>query len=558
MQTVTLRPSAHGSLAKTPFAHLLLYLQTRKLSGTLAIWPESGSAKSSQDRILFEGGQLVAMRPAEPATSLYAALLPLFARVQAPYGFYEGYNLIGQSHVLREAIDFHTLLARGVQVRAEEPIMDAVLERVRGRSLRLRAGTPLDRLEFGPRELALIEPLRSASATVEGLLGAGILPTHEVKRTLYLLTLIRGLEATEDKASLPRMTLESFHPKPEEMGGAQAVHGGALVLDTTAVRLQVATAAHDTERTARSSPRPPPPSAAPSESPDASGPQPAVTLDRDAGRSPASTQVSTANDTSPSAPPAPLGLSPADQARWNELAGLYVRLDELTHYDLLNLPQTASAQDAQTAYFALVKRVHPDRLPLALAPLARIAQVVFERVTEAHETLGDAALRAAYDQAVAGGGGTRAAERRMRNVLESALEYQKAEVLVRRREYAQAMQLLRSALGKSPDEADYHALYAWILHLTNPGTPAPLDEMLRSLDRALKENPRHERAHYYKGVVLKRLKRDGEAVRHFRAAAEINPHNVDAAREVRLATMRRESKPPPASHGGVLSRLFKK
>jgi Flp pilus assembly protein TadD len=119
------------------------------------------------------------------------------------------------------------------------------------------------------------------------------------------------------------------------------------------------------------------------------------------------------------------------------------------------------------------------------------------------------------------------------------------------------MQLLCSAIAKSPHDADYHALHAWILHLTNPTAPAPLDEMLRSLDRALKSNPRHERAHYYKGVVLKRLKRDNEAVRHFRVAAELNPHNVDAAREVRLATMRRDSKPPPASQG-VLSRLFKK
>ncbi len=561
---MTLRPSAHGSLAKTPFAHLLLYLQTRKMSGTLAIWPDSGTAKSSQDRVLFEGGQLVAMRPVDAASSLYAALLPLFGRVQAPYGFYEGYNLLGQSHVLRDPIDFHTLLARGVQVRAEEAVMDAVLERVRGRSLRLRPGTPIERLELGPRELTLIEPLRSASASVESLLGAGKLPPYEVKRTLYLLTLIRGLEATEDKASLPRMTLESFRPKPDDEGSLRGAQSDALILDTAAVRLPAqvpgcdrsglipAAAASASVKSAATAER----SARPESGQTAHG---AAASSEPEARAGAHERNGGERDKSPSAPPpAPLGLSSADQARWNEIAGLYGRLDDLTHYDLLNLPPKASPQDAQAAYFTLVKRVHPDRLPLPLAPLARAAQLVFERITEANETLGNPALRAEYDQTVAAGGGTRAAERRMRNVLESALEHQKAEVLVRRREYAQAMQLVRSALSKSPDEADYHALYAWILHLTNPGSPAPLDEMLRSLDRALKSNPRHERAHYYKGVVLKRLKRDAEAVRHFRTAAEINPHNVDAAREVRLATMRRESKPPPAGHGGVLSRLFKK
>ena len=34
------------------------------------------------------------------------------------------------------------------------------------------------------------------------------------------------------------------------------------------------------------------------------------------------------NDRMPSAPPAPLGLNPPDEARWNELIKLYARIDE--------------------------------------------------------------------------------------------------------------------------------------------------------------------------------------------------------------------------------------
>ena len=89
----------------------------------------------------------------------------------------------------------------------------------------------------------------------------------------------------------------------------------------------------------------------------------------------------------------------------------------------------------------------------------------------------------------------------------------------------------------------------------NPNEPAPFDDMIRSLDRALKANPRNERAHFYKGTILKRMKRDNEAIRHFKQAVDINPRNVDAAREVRIADMRRDSKPPPGQ-GGILSRLF--
>ena len=597
---MTLRPSAHGSLAKTPFAHLLLYLQARKLSGTLAIWADVDAGKKGQDRILFEGGELVAMRPLEPAKSLYAALMPMFARGDAPYGFYEGHNLLGQSGALQEPIDLYTLLSRGLRVHIHDTFMDSVLERVRGRNLRIRAGTPLDRLELNQRELALIEPLRNATATLDTVLGAGLLPAREAKRTLYLLTLVRGLEATEGRGSIPAMEMDSFPPPagsegilshgtlgdadgPNVVGERRSIAPrDALageprdVRDSIAPRGSIAASERGITATqrvnstaagvanAKSAT-----SAARQQAADlrsrAEEPR-AADLRSRAEEPPSSTQAQASEDVrpenengkNPSVPPAPIGLNAPDEARWNELIKLYARVDELNHFDLLGVAKTASEHDVQHAYYAQVKKFHPDRLPLSLAPLVRAAQLLFERLTEANETLCNTELRADYERAVAGGGGTRAADRTMRNVLESALEFQKAEVLMRRREYTQAMQLLRSAIAKSPDEADYHALYAWLLHLTNPSTPAPLDDMLRSLDRALKNNPRHERAHFYKGTILKRLKRDGEAVRHFRIAAELNPHNVDAAREVRLASMRRDSNKPPPGGQGVLSRLFKK
>jgi curved DNA-binding protein CbpA len=507
---VTVRPSAQGSLAKTPFAHLLLYLQARKLSGTLAIWAADG--KSGQDRVLLEQGMLTAMRPVEPAKTLYAALMPLFAREDGPYGFYDGQNLLGQTGILREPIDIYTLLSRGVRVHVQEALVDSVLERVRGRQLKLRGDFPLDKLELNQRELQLVEPLRGIGASVDTLVGSGALPPRDAKRTLYLLTLVKAVEAIEGRGSVPvdgsiPVDVESFRPSSSSITprSLPPISGSMTLSGTTAL-----------------------PSTAP---------RPAN------------------ENTLPSTPPP--GLSAADEARWTELIALHKHLDGLTHYELLGVPNNATGQEVQAAYFALVKKYHPDRLPPSFAPLARAAHAMFERMTEANETLNHAERRAEYDKQVQGGGGTRDAERTMRNVLESALEFQKAEVHLRKREFIQALEFVRSALAKNPDEADYHALQAWILHLSHTGADAPMDEIMRSLDRALKSNARHERAHYYRGVILKRLKRDSEAVRHFRIAAELNPHNVDAAREVRLASMRRDSKPPAAGQN-VLSRLFNK
>lgn len=529
---MTLKPSAQGSLAKTPFAHLLLYTYGRQLTGTLAVWPDSDQERSlGQDRVLFQGGTIVAVRPLAAADNSYAALIRLFKRRDAAYGFYEGQNLLGSAPgVFTDRVDTYRLLARGTREQPREDLMDGVLSRLGGRALRMRAGVPVDRLEFGAKERALIDLLRAAPATPEELLRSTELPPLEAKRVLYLLALIRGIEAADGLSSPPREETGPVQRMPVDQTGP--------VRKTTDPRMQRITLSDshpelDAQRPLMSSRPSPRPSAS------QSGPAPTVS--------------------SITLPPMPADLSPEDAARWSELARLASRLDELTHYDLLGVAQTATPSEISAAYFGLVKKFHPDRLPASLKPLSAAAQQLFEQITEANEVLTNAEKRAEYQKAVAAGGGTRAAERLMRNVLESALEFQKAEVLTKRRAYAEAMELIQSALSKNPNEADYHAHYAWLLHLMNPTEPAPTAEMLRALDQALALHPRNERAHYYKGVVLKRLRREEQALKHFRAAAEINPRNVDAAREVRLAAMRKDSKAPPAPASGsvrIFSRLF--
>ncbi|MFT3927406.1 MAG: tetratricopeptide repeat protein [Myxococcales bacterium] len=506
---MTLKPSAQGSLTKTPLPHLLVYTAGQKLTGTLAIWPDSDQEQAGQDRLFFEDGLVTSIRPLRPAPNALEALLRLFQRRDGAYAFYEQQNLLGSgAGVLSEPVDLYALLSRGLRQAPREDVMDATLARFGGRVLRMRPGVPLERLEFEAKELALVDSLRAGPSTVEELLSGSELPSLAAKRVLYLLGLVRGIEVSEE-GELPRATV------------AGRSNSGFVP------RVTVGTSQ--------------PPARAATPTPGSHAPV-----------APAAAGASNL----PPTPPVPPGLSATDLARWNELVALYKRLDDVNHFDLLGLPLSTPAPEVGTAYFALVKKFHPDRLPPALAPLASCAQLVFDRITEANETLGNPTTRADYMKAVEGGGGTRSAERLMRNVLESAVEFQKAEVLIKRRDYAQALTLIRSAMAKNPDEADCNALYGWVLHLMNPGESGPFDEMLRAFDRALSAHPKNERAHYYKGVVLKRVNRGEEATKHFQKAVEINPRNVEAAREVRLAEMRKDSKPPQQNTGKLLSKLF--
>ena len=101
------KPTAQGTLGKTPFAHLLLYAHDRRLTGTLAIWPEQNAEGGrGQDRLFLQDGAVVAVRSPQQFASTYEAVVALFARMDGPYGFYADQNLLGSSDdVLRGAID---------------------------------------------------------------------------------------------------------------------------------------------------------------------------------------------------------------------------------------------------------------------------------------------------------------------------------------------------------------------------------------------------------------------------------------------------------------------
>ena len=81
------------------------------------------------------------------------------------------------------------------------------------------------------------------------------------------------------------------------------------------------------------------------------------------------------------------------------------------------------------------------------------------------------------------------------------------------------------------------------------------------------------RAACYRGVLLKRSGRLERAIRDFRLAAQVNPKNIDAVREVRLYEMRKgkaggaapAAKPgakpgakPAADEGGRFGKFFKR
>lgn len=549
-------PVASGTLEKTPFPHVLVYLEQRAMSGTLAIWPDGGGdAGQGQDRILLLKGRPMAGVLLQPAETLRAGMLTLFERKQAPYAFYEG-NLLGNAEKrLSERIEPLGLIAeslRGPHVR--DDVVNDVLSRLGDAYLELADGFDPAALALTVDETPMLELLRAGPAAVDALLGSTTLPTERAQRLLYLLVIAKAAAPADKPSAKPAPTASApaAPPPPPPLGAAApptpdpppATHAAVIPDDPPATHAAVI----------------------PDDPPATHG---AVIPD-----DPPATHAAVIPDDAPaggadddgrpglqSIPPAPDGLDEELRKRWQTIVTKGKLIENHNYFEMLEVPKDAKSSDAKAAFFKLAKIWHPDRLPAELQSLKPWVQTIFAYMSEANACLSDEDERFKYLQTVREGGGTPATEKLMERILDSAMQYERVLVFGRKHEYDKALEVLTQILQVTKDEPDYHAMYGWLLMQkfpNKPGVRAPFDEILACFDTAIGLHDDHERGHLYKGQLLRRMGRARDALAEFKRVVKINPNNVEAAREVRIANMRNSQAPGAAKKGGFLGKLFGK
>lgn len=118
------------------------------------------------------------------------------------------------------------------------------------------------------------------------------------------------------------------------------------------------------------------------------------------------------------------------------------------YYEILGVKPTASASELRQAYVRLAKERHPDRFP---DPAERAkAEAFFKELTAAYNTLGNDRGRAAYDQSL-----SRPKDAPPAEIAKTA--YAQALESFEKKDFHEAVELLRTAVHHAPDEARYHA-----------------------------------------------------------------------------------------------------
>ncbi|HEX3772324.1 MAG TPA: DnaJ domain-containing protein [Polyangiaceae bacterium] len=575
-------PAASGTLAKTPFVHLLIYAADKKLGGTIEV---IGADKRAAE-VLFVGGQPAKVRTSEAVSLLGEVLVDLghlspsalelsldeLADMRSSSQVLHGQMLVQKGIVEAEELDaaLHEQLSRRLQYIAAMPgeasyayydrfdaldgwggtsahgvdpmpmlwtilrqsaigtHLDTALQRVAASSLRIAKTANLSRLALAKELEQAVDLLRVRPLTVAEFPRVTGLPERDARLLAYLLLVTKQVEVMSASPSMRPITTP---------GQSMPAVTGRLT---------------------------PPPTVSPSGLPGTPvPPSPRGAVSKSLFPPGASR----------SKPPPGLPIELAD--RWKAIVDRARTIDRADYFNMLELARDSTPEEAEEAFYAMAKKWHPDRLPLELGPVREACSRVFSRMSEAHATLTDPDKRARYMRLLDDGSGSPEMQETVAKVVEAATDFQKAEVCFKRNDLEQAEALCRKAAKLDSSQPDYQALLAWLISLKRESqAPEKLVECIQMLDRAIQLSDRCERAYLYRGMLYKRVNRNESAMRDFRRVVELNPQNIDAAREVRLHNMRggtaRRSTPPGAQRStqapgptkpedkGILGRFFKK
>jgi tetratricopeptide (TPR) repeat protein len=113
---------------------------------------------------------------------------------------------------------------------------------------------------------------------------------------------------------------------------------------------------------------------------------------------------------------------------------------------------------------------------------------------------------------------------------------QAARICLRRGRAKDAFTLMRQACGAAPHHLQCQALLAWLRVQRGEVRPADARPILELSSRAVCQHPEDLETRLYRARTLLRLGRATEALADFAFVANADPRNVEAARELGLAS----------------------
>ena len=229
----------------------------------------------------------------------------------------------------------------------------------------------------------------------------------------------------------------------------------------------------------------------------------------------------------------------------------YARMMGQDYFTLLDVSESDAREQVRKSYYTMVKKYHPDRFfeQNGLPDLKDKVNALFQRISDAHETLSDTEAKARYLNDPQGGG--KSSTSSLEKILQAETAFQKGIVLLKVKKYDQAQKAFAQALEISPNEAEYLMYESWSAYKFNPKATDVIINARKNLLRAIELNPQLSLAHLFLGYVCKDEGDETKALRLFKKAIKCNPNCTEALREIRLMSIRKDKE-----RKGLFGRMF--
>jgi tetratricopeptide (TPR) repeat protein len=222
---------------------------------------------------------------------------------------------------------------------------------------------------------------------------------------------------------------------------------------------------------------------------------------------------------------------------------------KVDHFELLGVARDAAPEAIRDAYFALARKLHPDRLAsLAISDPKRDAQRLFAQINTAFATINDPAKRFEYLSVLDRGGEAvvRAQEAKLGEIAARVMRaeevFRRAEMALRRDQLESALADFTTAAELQPEEPEYQVMLAWVKFAIAPDKKAVAGATRTLLTRTAEQMTKSVTARFYLGRVERMLGREREALDHFHEVLRLKPGHSEAASEARVLESRLKNK----------------
>jgi cytochrome c-type biogenesis protein CcmH/NrfG len=172
---------------------------------------------------------------------------------------------------------------------------------------------------------------------------------------------------------------------------------------------------------------------------------------------------------------------------------------------------------------------------------------LFAKITEAYNTVGDDHSRSEYVKTLKSSVSDKEMEE-ARRAMEAEVEFQKAEVFIKRGSWREAEERLERAIGLYGDEPEYKMYMGWVKYKIKGQSEAI--NAKRIIKEVLEKRPTAGDGWFFLGMIEKNEGNMDAAEQHLEKFIAKKPHDIDAKRELQIIA-RKRSAPAPKKKGGL-------